>query len=205
MSSLYPPGHHQCNDIEKLIDVIRHFPLGMIVSVSEGKPLITHTPIIYDETTERLVTHIDANNPQVQTLAKGGKISVVFKGPDCYISPSIYSTKQLPTWNYIIVHLEGKVLPIEDPLQIKEFMVRMTDYLEGPEAKFQLALDDPRMEGLIPYIKVFEIEITQWEGKFKLSQDKNEQDYELAKQRLLVRSRTQDESLIKKLYSNGNS
>jgi len=200
MSSLYPPDHHQCNNREKQIEVIKHFPLGMLVSFDNDKPLITHTPVIYDEKTGRLVTHLDANNPQAQSLVKHAQVTVVFKGPDRYISPSIYSTKQLPTWNYIIVHVEGKVHPIKDSNQIKEFMVRMTQYLEGSDAKYHLEMNDPRMERLIPYIEVFEIEITHWEGKFKLSQDKNETDYNLAKEALLASSRNQDRELILKVY-----
>ena len=60
----------------------------------------------------------------------------------------------------------------------------MTEFLEGEAKKFELKNDDPRMDRLINYIQAFEIEITHWEGKFKLSQDKIPQDFENAKEEL---------------------
>jgi transcriptional regulator len=186
---MYPPPHHQSHDIEKMISVIEHFPLGMLVTAKDGKPFITHIPFIYDAATKKLIAHLDRNNPQMETLKDGAEVTVVFKGPDTYISPSIYTTPQLPTWNYIIVHVTGNIKLINKPEAVKKTMVDMTEFLEGDPQKFILKKDDPRMERLIDYIQAFEIEITHWEGKFKLSQDKNAQDFENAKKELIKKSR----------------
>jgi len=185
---LYPPPHHQCNDIQKMIAVIKNYPLAMLVSVNDGKPFITHIPIIYNETSCKLVAHIDKSNPQVATLNEGAEVTVVFKGPDAYISPSIYTTKQLPTWNYIIVHITGKITLINEPKAAKETMIAMTEFLEGKEQKYVLTKENESMDRLVHYIQAFDITITNWEGKFKLSQDKNTQDYENAKQELIKKS-----------------
>ncbi|MBV1924533.1 MAG: FMN-binding negative transcriptional regulator, partial [Flavobacteriaceae bacterium] len=96
---MYPPKYHQSNDQQKMITVIKQYPFAMLVSVLEHKPSITHIPIIYNENTGKLVAHIDKYNPQVATLNDGAEVTVVFRGPDSYISPSVYVTKQLPTWN----------------------------------------------------------------------------------------------------------
>ena len=64
-------------------------------------------------------------------------------------------------------------------------MITMTEFLEAPEHKYVLDLDNSRMEQFISYVVGFEIEITNWEGKFKLSQDKNPQDLENAKAELI--------------------
>jgi len=185
---MYPPPHHQSHDIEKMISVLKHFPLGMLVTAKDGKPFVTHIPFIYNETSKKLVAHLDRNNPQLETLKDEAEVTVVFKGPDTYISPSIYTTPQLPTWNYIIVHVTGKLQLINEPEAIKQTMVEMTKFLEGKEENFILKKDDPRMERLIDYIQAFEIRITNWEGKFKLSQDKNSQDFENAKMELIKNS-----------------
>ena len=127
---MYPPPHHQVHDKEKMIAVIKQYPLGMLVTVVDHKPLITHIPFIYSET-RRLVAHIDKNNPQIKTLQNGNQVTVVFKGPDCYISPSVYSSEnQLPTWNYIIVHITGTIHLINDVETAKETMIAMTEFLE---------------------------------------------------------------------------
>lgn len=197
---MYPPPHHQSNDIEKMISVIKHFPLGMLVSAKDGKPFVTHIPVIYNETTKKLVAHIDRNNPQVETLKNGAEVTAVFKGPDTYISPSVYSTPHLPTYNYIIVHVAGNIKLINEPEAVKKTMVDMTEFLEGEAQKFILKKDDPRMERLINYIQAFEIEITHWEGKFKLSQDKIPQDFENAKQELIKKSQKDVSGFIEEIY-----
>ena len=197
---MYPPPHHQSNDIEKMISVIKHFPLGMLVTAKDDKPFITHLPFIYNETSKTLVAHLDRSNPQMETLFKGAEVTVVFKGPDTYISPSIYTTPQLPTWNYIIVHVTGKLKLINNSKKAKQTIVEMTEFLEGSSPDFILKKDDPRMEKLIDYIQAFEIEISNWEGKFKLSQDKNAQDFENAKQELINKSRKDVSGFIEGIY-----
>ncbi|PVW13338.1 FMN-binding negative transcriptional regulator [Marixanthomonas spongiae] len=187
---MYPPPHHQVHDKEKMIAVIKQFPLGMLVSVKNDKPFITHIPFIYNAESGRLVAHIDKNNPQLKTLQDGATVTVVFKGPDCYISPSVYASEnQLPTWNYIIVHLTGTIELLTDPEAAKDSMIAMTEFLEKPEHKFILHKDNPKMERFVNYIQAFEIEITHWEGKFKLSQDKSEVDQANAKKQLMKKAK----------------
>ena len=65
---MYPPPYHQSKDVSKMIAVIKQYPFGMLVSSKNNKPLITHIPIIYNETTGKLVAHIDKQNPQVETV-----------------------------------------------------------------------------------------------------------------------------------------
>ncbi|MDC8005603.1 FMN-binding negative transcriptional regulator [Aureisphaera galaxeae] len=201
MNQKYPPPHHQIEDIEKMISLVKHYPLGMLVSAKNGTPYVTHIPIIYNEESKRLVAHIDKYNPQVETLVDGAEVTVVFKGPDTYISPSVYSTTQLPTWNYLIVHVTGIITRINDPEAAKDTMIAMTEFLEGKDQKFVLEKDNPRMEAAVPYIQAFDITITHWEGKFKLSQDKNKRDQALAKQALIEKSRDQALDFIEDMYS----
>lgn len=197
---MYPPPHHQTKDIQKMIAVIKAHPFAMLVSAEGNTPFVTHIPIVYDTETGKLVAHIDKQNPQVETLVNGAEVTVVFKGPNCYISPSVYSTPQLPTWNYIIVHITGTIQLLNEPEAAKKTMVEMTDFLEQPEHKFKLEMDDPRMDRLINYIQAFEIEITHWEGKFKLSQDKSAADFELARTALLESSKKNIAHFLEEIY-----
>ncbi|MCF6308208.1 MAG: FMN-binding negative transcriptional regulator [Flavobacteriaceae bacterium] len=196
----YPPPYHQSNDRQKMIAIIKQYPLAMLVSVKDDKPLITHLPVIFNEETGKLLGHIDLNNPQANLLKDNKEVTLVFKGSDTYISPSVYTTEQLPTWNYIIVHITGNVTAITNPEKAKQTMVSMTEFLEAPDHKFQLTIDNPKMDKFIHYIHAFEIEITHWEGKFKLSQDKFEQDQENAKQELIKKSNEDIIGFINTIY-----
>ncbi len=197
---MYPPPHHQSDDIQKMIAVIKAYPLAMLLTAVDGTPFATHIPVIYNEASGKLVAHIDKQNPQVTSLVNNAKVTVVFKGPDCYISPSIYTTTQLPTWNYIIVHIEGTISLINDPEIAKQTMVDMTHFLEAPAHKYTLSKDNPSMERFVNYIQAFDITITKWEGKFKLSQDKNAKDQENAKQALRNKSSSWEAGLIDEIY-----
>jgi len=199
---MYPPPHHQTQDRRKMIAVMKAFPFAMLVTATENHPYVTHIPIIYNETSGRLVAHIDAMNPQVETLNDGDTATVVFKGPDGYISPSVYSTEQLPTWNYIIVHITGNIHRINDPESVKKTMIDMTAFLEGEDPNYVLEMDNPKMDRMVNYIRAFEIEITEWEGKFKLSQDKIPEDYELAWEALIQRTKRDYKEFIDSIYGN---
>lgn len=182
---MYPPQKHQDNDKNHLIEVIKTYPLATVISVKNNTPLITHLPLIYREEDGKLIGHIDIYNPQTNVLKKQNKVTVLFSGPECYISPSIYTTTQLPTWNYIKVHLTGTVTQIENKAELKQSLITMTQFLEAPDHKYTLEADNPRLDKNLEYIKLFEISIDTWEGKFKLSQDKKPKDKANARQELL--------------------
>lgn len=179
----YPPKHHQDSNRNHLIEVIKTYPLATVISVKDNQPLITHLPLIYDN--KKLIGHIDIYNPQAQLLKDNNDITLIFGGPQCYISPSIYSTTQLPTWNYIKVHLKGKVKAIESKAALKQSLITMTEFLEAPDHKYVLKADNPRLDNNLDYIKMFEIKITDWEGKFKLSQDKKPSDIKASREELV--------------------
>ncbi|WP_407557294.1 FMN-binding negative transcriptional regulator [Winogradskyella sp. 4-2091] len=179
----YPPKHHQDDNRDHLIEVIKNYPLATVISVKENQPFITHLPLIYDN--ETLIGHIDIYNPHAQLLRDNKDVTIIFGGPECYISPSIFSTTQLPTWNYIKVHIKGKVEAIEDKMALKKSLITMTEFLEAPEHNYVLESENPRLDKNLKYIEMFKISITDWEGKFKLSQDKKPKDKETAKAELI--------------------
>ena len=179
----YPPKHHQDSNINHMVDVIKTYPLATVISVSDNSPLITHLPLIFDN--NKLIGHIDIYNPQVKLLKDNNEVTVLFSGPECYISPSVYGTTQLPTWNYIKVHLKGTVEAIESKEALKQSLISMTEFLEAPDHKYVLEPDNPRLDRNLNYIEMFEITITQWEGKFKLSQDKKPSDTKFAREELI--------------------
>ena len=194
----YPPKHHQDNDINHMIDVIKTYPLATLISVKDNQPLITHLPLVYED--GKLIGHIDIYNPQAQLLKDDNDVTLIFSGPECYISPSIYSTTQLPTWNYIKVHLKGKVKAIESKAALKQSLITMTEFLEAPDHKFALEADNPRLDRNLGYIEMFEITITNWEGKFKLSQDKKPRDIKAARAELVRANQNSIKQFLDKVF-----
>lgn len=197
----YPPPHHQDVNKDHMIEVIKSYPLATVISVKNGDPLITHMPLIYRESDRKLIGHIDIYNPQTPLMKGNNEVTIIFSGPDCYISPSVYSTTQLPTWNYIKIHLKGNVEAIDSKEALKESLIKMTEFLEAPDHKYVLDASNKRMEGNLDYIKMFEITITDWEGKFKLSQDKRKQDRVNAYQELIEANQRSIKKFLNKIFN----
>lgn len=198
--SNYPPPHHQDNDNNHMIEVIKAYPLATVISIKDNSPLVTHLPLIYREADGKLIGHIDIYNPQTELMKDDNDVTIIFSGPQCYISPSVYTTTQLPTWNYIKVHLKGTVKAIENKEALKESLINMTAFLEQPDHKYVLETDNPRLDANLDYIKMFEITITHWEGKFKLSQDKKKTDTENAKKELIRANQKSIEAFLDKVF-----
>ena len=86
----YPPKHHQDNDLNHVIEVIKSYPLATIISVKDVEPLVTHLPLIYRED-GKLIGHIDIFNPQAELLRlmlgrliKEVRLHGPVHGPSCY-------------------------------------------------------------------------------------------------------------------------
>ena len=180
-----------------MIEVIKQYPLAILISVKDNQPIITHLPLVLED--EKLIGHIDKFNPQAELLKNDLPVTVIFSGPDAYISPSLFKSKQLPTYNYIRVHLKGTVIEIENKNALKSSLIKMTEFLEQPKHNYVLDANNKSMERNLEYIKMFEISIDSWEGKFKLSKDKSLEDFAIAKTELIKANQQSIELFLKKI------
>jgi len=195
---MYPPKKHQETNFKNIIEVFKSFPLATLISVDDQTPHITHLPLIFKN--DKLIGHIDIKNPQTSLLKDNRDVTVLFYGPQCYISPSIYNTTQLPTWNFIRVHIQGKVTTIKDKKALRHSLIEMTEFLEAPQHKYKLEQDNPKMEKYLDYIQLFEIEIIDWEGKFKLSQDKKPSDLKAAREALVKNNQVEIKEFLDRVF-----
>jgi transcriptional regulator len=123
-------------------------------------------------------------------------VLVIFNGPNTYISPNVYESAQLPTWNSISVHVKGRVTITESPEDVRDAIIYMTSLLEERDSPYILEKNDEKMTGMLNHIVGFNIDIKTLIGRFKLSQDKSPKDTELAKQHLIMKNKTGCEDVI---------
>lgn len=177
---MYIPDHFKETNLERITALIENYPFGMLVTAPDGPPFVSHLPFLFDNTTGahgKLLGHMARANPQWQHLATGGKVLVVFQGPHAYVSPSWYSSPGVPTWNYAVVHLYGKPRLIEDEAELTALLERLTNtYESNKQNPWEPKLSDERSAKLLGMIVGFEIEITDVQGKFKLSQNRPAED-----------------------------
>ncbi len=128
---------------------------------------------------ERLLVngHMSRANPQWRTFEKNDEILVIFQGPHTYISPTWYNHVNVPTWNYQAVHLSGRVRIIEDRDVAYGLLKNLIDRHES-EGHYTLeSLPKDFVDKEIRGIVAFQIEVTQIAANYKLSQNRNDEDY----------------------------
>ena len=198
----YPPPHHQESNFDNIIALMQTYPLATIITAKNEDILSSHTPLIYQANNElgRLIGHLDKYNPQLDHFRSNEKVELIFNGPQVYISPSVYGTTQLPTWNYFKAHLKGRIKIEDDQEKVKQSLINMTAFLEGENPAYTLESNNPRMAAALDYIVGFHIEIDSWEGKYKISQDKRKDD-QLRAKKAMQEAEKMTEKAIELLYS----
>lgn len=181
---MYTPTPHREQRPEVLRQFLRDHPLGMLVSVADGAPRITHLPLHLDPGAGFLRGHLARANPHWETL-DGAQATVVFRGEEHYVSPSWYATKRedgkvVPTWNYIAVEITGRVRITEDAAFLLRNLNELTDENEAGFAEPWNVGDAPEryIDGRLRAIVGVEIAIETIEGKWKLSQNRPDADQE---------------------------
>ncbi|SEQ63287.1 negative transcriptional regulator, PaiB family [Faunimonas pinastri] len=183
---MYQPPHFREERLPVMHDLIRAHPLGLLVTAGPGGLMANPIRFLVDaDRSERgtLRAHLSRGNDQRHELAAVGECLVVFQGPQAYVTPSWYATKQetgkvVPTWNYATVHAWGRPRILEDA----EFLRRQVDDLtrsrEGmrPEPWAVSDAPEPFVAGQIGGIVGLEIPIERIEGKWKVSQNRPESD-----------------------------
>jgi transcriptional regulator len=171
---MYIPSLNQMTDRTEIIDFIRKYSFGTIISIIDGKPVATHLPFLVEERNEKLFlkSHFAKANPQAFGLENP---LVIFSEPHAYISPSNYEKEQnVPTWNYLAVHIYGNPTLITEYHKVMALLDKtILTYEETFKAQYE-KLPSNYKDGLAKGIVAFEIEVTEIQAKKKLSQNKTE-------------------------------
>jgi transcriptional regulator len=170
---MYTPKYARNNDLESIKKFIRENSFGILVSQSNEKIMATHIPLEFSEDESKLITHLSRANPQTKHFISGTEVLAIFSGPNAYISSSWYDHENVPTWNYIAAHIYGKLQILEGAevnQSLNHFMARYeTSSLENMSAEYISA----QIKGLV----AIQIEITNIEATYKLSQNRDQKNY----------------------------
>lgn len=183
---MYIPAHFKETDYKKILSFIKEFNFGILVSTDEsGKVIATHIPFIIkeSETGFTLKTHIAKANPQWRNLGKffteSKEVLAIFSEPHAYISPKNYIKKEsVPTWNYMAVHVYGIPKLLESYEERLALIEETINEFESDFMEKWNELSDKYRNGLLNGIVAFEIEVTSFEAKSKLSQNRMPEERE---------------------------
>lgn len=179
---MYLPAHFAETDVAVLHALMRAQPLGTWVTQGDDGLTVNHIPFYLDAGKGEhgtLIGHVARANPVWKSLAQSMPSVVVFQGPQAYISPSWYPSKQadgkvVPTWNYGVVHAHGRPRAIEDRARLLDIVSVLTATHEaGRDAPWQVAdAPDDFIDKLLGAIVGIEIPIERLSGKWKVSQNR---------------------------------
>jgi len=171
---MYTPKHFHETRIELLHGLIRAYPFAAVVTRGSGGLAANHLP--FELVDGMLHGHVARGNELAQQ--DGAEVLLIFQGPDGYISPNWYPSKhetgrEVPTWNYAVVHVHGRLNVIDDAAWLRRLLETLTDRHEAGQPQPWKVGDAPEdhVEKSLRAIVGLEVGIDRIEGKFKLSQN----------------------------------
>jgi transcriptional regulator len=178
---MYIPRRYEEKDAETVYAFIREHSFAILVSVQDGLPVATHIPLLLEKDEQGrdiLVGHISRGNDQKYTFVDGAKVLAIFPGPHAYVSPRWYTQINVPTWNYMAVHVYGTLTVMEGEAlraalsrlvhNYERHLPKPVEIEEIPEK--QLAAE---MRGIVG----FSILVEDIQAAYKLSQNRDEKSY----------------------------
>jgi transcriptional regulator len=181
---MYVPAHFTADDdtVRALLD---HSGAGDLVTVGDDGLQASLIPFVHDPDAGEhgaLLGHLARNNPQWRSPATDQAL-VILRGPDAYVSPAWYAAKAehgrvVPTWDYVTVHVHGRLVVHDDPAFVEHVVRRLTAKHEAGRTD-PWSVDDapPRfVAGQLRAIVGVEVQVTRIEAKAKLSQNRPDAD-----------------------------
>ncbi len=179
---MHPNKLFRVEDRHHLFAFVKERGFGTIVAQTGEGLRGVNVPFVTDTADNRLRFHCSRGNRLVETFGSECDVMIIVNGPDAYISPDWYEGEnQVPTWNYVTVHMQGVCRPLPEdalPSQLDD----LSAYFEArlaPKAPWTTGKMDPEIyERMRRHILPFEVEVSDIEGTWKLSQNKHGADHE---------------------------
>jgi transcriptional regulator len=198
---MYIPRRYEEKDVEKVHAFIRENSFAILVSVLDGLPVATHIPLLLEKDEQGrdvLVGHIARGNEQKLSFAAGAgsgagarvgagadggaggtKVLAIFPGPHAYVSPRWYTQMNVPTWNYMAVHVYGTLRVIEGE-ELRAALSRLVDNYERhlPRPVEIGEIGEKQVTSEMRGIVGFQILVEEIQAAYKLSQNRDERSYQ---------------------------
>jgi transcriptional regulator len=158
---------------------------GVLVSQDNGKLTGTHISLELSGDSKRLEGHVSKANPQWKNFVNGSEVLAIFTGPHAYVSSSWYDHENVPTWNYIAVHVYGTIRITEGEELLQALTDLVDKYEKGRPGRVSVeTMSKPFLESHIKALVGFAIDITDVQVAKKLSQNRDEKNHATIVERL---------------------
>ena len=202
---MYVSHFYREEDLKKVADFVREHDFATMVLSQDNIPVASHLLMDFETSPDGtwLVSgHMARANKLWRAFDSAQEVLLIFGGPNTYISPTWYNHLNVPTWNYIAVHLYGAPRVIASGPELEEILARLikryetqSDYrMETLPADFR----EKEMRGIVG----FQVKVTRVEANFKLSQNRNDEDHANVIQQLEARGDEQSLAIANEMKKN---
>jgi transcriptional regulator len=188
MALMYVPPAFAETEVARLHEAIRASGLATLVTLAGDGLFASHVPLLLETGPApygTLLGHLAAANPQTKPPQPGVEALAIFLGPDAYVSPGWYKTKEetgkvVPTWNYVAIHAYGTLELFDDAVSLRALVARLTDRHEAALPEPWSIDDAPEsfVQSQLKGIVGFRLPISRLQGKWKMSQNRPPADRE---------------------------
>lgn len=202
---MWTANHFAWNDEDGMRALVARHGFGLLLSQGPDGPVVSHLPMVLDG--GLLIGHVARPNQHGALFDAKTPALAVFRGAHGYVSPRFYTSRDnVPTWNYEAVHLEGVPHAVTEEARILDILARLSAaYEQAAEQPWTLADVSPsKLSGLLRGIVAFEMPITRWIGKRKLSQNRPPEDREGVMENLSASPRQADRDLARVMRQSVN-
>lgn len=180
---MYNLSYFKEEDRKVLLQFLNDHPFAFLTgSYTNGMQSATQLPVLVEEKGDKLILHghIMRQTDHHKAFLENPQVLAVFTGPNTYVSASWYSNPQTgSTWNYMSIHMRGNIRFLgEEGLQ--KLLRKLTLRFENNNAASPTIYDnlpDEYIKHMLPAIVAFEIDVTEMENVFKLSQNRDKKSY----------------------------
>ena len=180
---MYVPKTFQETDRDTLLQFIRDNSFALLITTGDdGVPVATHIPIDLQPGTDgqlQLVGHLSKANPQWKLLGRDVPSLAVFSGAHSYISSSWYDHVNVPTWNYLAVQVTGRTSLLTEDETLAVLRQQVDKYEVYSRCPVSV---DSMTEGYVRKemrgIVAFTMAINSIQGAAKLSQNRDDKNYQ---------------------------
>lgn len=176
---MYIPEQYKNENLPEVRSFLTENSFGILVSQVDGKPWATHIPLELDtdgDGNDILVSHIAKANPQWKQFSENTEVLCIFNGPHSYVSSSWYKEEEVPTWNYIAVHVYGTLKIIDEDAVIASMHKLVDKYEQNSQCPVSIHHLSAKTMRQVKGVIGFQIRITAIQAAKKLSQGR-EQDH----------------------------
>jgi transcriptional regulator len=177
-------GDASARDIQAIVE---QYSFATLITLLDGTLELSHLPLALEGSLANGVLrgHMARANPQLAHCTGQTRAIAIFHGPHAYVSPIWYATPGVPTWNYIAVHCHGSIHLEDTTAALEHTLELMLSKYESADSGWRIDdLPAGQRAGAMSAIQSFHIKIERVEAKFKLSQNKSQEDRDRVIERL---------------------